>query len=235
MQSPKIEKLLILQDRDQSRISVELQVRAVPRDMAAVEEKISAEKAAFEAARGELKELEARKKAIETEIGAAAERMSRYKSQQLEVRKNDEYQALGAQIERTQAEIGVLEEDELRVMYAIDEAKRRSAEAEAELKRNIAGHEERIQALRARAESLETELASAREAVAAARSAIDEQTLHLYDRLAAHPGLPAVVPIHDGKCGGCHLKISFNIDSETRKADKLVTCDQCTRIVYWEA
>jgi len=59
--------------------------------------------------------------------------------------------------------------------------------------------------------------------------------LRLFDRLAAKPGLPAVVPLHEGKCGGCHLKISFNIDSETRKPDKLVTCDQCGRILYWEA
>jgi predicted nucleic acid-binding Zn-ribbon protein len=58
--------------------------------------------------------------------------------------------------------------------------------------------------------------------------------LRLYDRLAEQRGLPVVVPINDGKCGGCHLRISFNIDSESRKADKLVTCDQCTRIVYWE-
>ena len=68
----------------------------------------------------------------------------------------------------------------------------------------------------------------------AARGVFDEPTLRLYDRLADQRGLPVVVPINDGKCGGCHLRISFNIDSESRKADKLVTCDQCTRIVYWE-
>jgi predicted nucleic acid-binding Zn-ribbon protein len=71
--------------------------------------------------------------------------------------------------------------------------------------------------------------------VAAARSQLDEQTRRLYDRLAIKPGLPAVVAIHEGKCGGCHLKISANADSERRKADQVVTCDQCGRIIYGES
>jgi hypothetical protein len=200
-----------------------------------VEQKIAAEKAAIETTRDELKELEVKKKAIENEVGATEDRLAKYKSQQLQVRKNDEYQALGHEIEVTQAQIGALEEEELKVMYAIDEAKRKFTAAGEELKQNIASHESRIHTLREREANLQSELQAAQEAVAGARSLLDEPALRLYDRLAAQPGLPVVVPIHEGKCGGCHLKISFNIDSETRKPDKLVTCDQCTRIVYWEA
>lgn len=235
MAIPTLEKLLVLQNRDQQRLSLETQLKAVPREIAAVEQKIAAEKAALETTRAEWKDLEVKKKAIENEVGATQEKLARYKSQQLQVRKNDEYQALGHEIEVTQAEIGALEEEELKLMYAIDAAKRSFAAAEAELTRNIAGHEARIRLLRERETSLQTELQAEQAAVAAARSLLDETSLRLYDRLAAKPGLPVIVPIHEGKCGGCHLKISFNVDSETRKPDKLVTCDQCMRIVYWEA
>jgi predicted nucleic acid-binding Zn-ribbon protein len=127
MPTPTIEKLLILQERDQQRLSLDNQVKAVPREIAAVEQKIAAEKAAFEAARGEARELEAKKKAVENEIGAVQDRLARYKSQQLLVRKNDEYQALGVEIDHAQAEIGAQEEEELKVMYAIDEAEHRRA------------------------------------------------------------------------------------------------------------
>ena len=71
--------------------------------------------------------------------------------------------------------------------------------------------------------------------VAAAREGIDESVQRLYERLAVKPGLPVVVAIRDGKCDGCHLKISSNVESESRKADKVVMCDQCGRIVYWES
>jgi predicted nucleic acid-binding Zn-ribbon protein len=229
-----IEKLLVLQDRDQRRLALESQLRAIPRDIAAVEQKIAAGQTAREAARGELQQLEVKKKAIENEIGSAAERQARYKSQQLQVRKNDEYQALGVEIEHTQSEIGALEEEELRVMYAIDEAKQRFTGVGEELQRTTSGHEARIGTLRERETGLQSELGAAQEAVAAARNELDEPARRLYDRLATKPGLPVVVAIHEGKCGGCHLKISANVDSERRKADQLVTCDQCGRIVYGE-
>jgi uncharacterized protein len=234
MPTPMIEKLLVLQDRDQRRLALESQLRAIPRDIAAVEQKIATGQTVREAARGELQQLEVKKKAIENEIGSAAERQARYKSQQLQVRKNDEYQALGVEIEHTQSEIGALEEEELRVMYAIDEAKQRFAGAGEELQRTTSGHEARIGMLRERGTGLQSELGAAQEAVAAARSQLDEPVRRLYDRLATKPGLPVVVAIHEGKCGGCHLKISANVDSERRKADQLVTCDQCGRIVYGE-
>ena len=235
MPPPTIEKLLILQDRDQKRLAQEGLLRTIPRDVAAIEQKIAGEQTALEAARGELQQLELKKKALENEIAAAAEQMGRYRSQQLQVRKNDEYQALGVEITHTQSAIGVMEEQELEVMYAIDEARRKITAAGEELKRNVSGHEARIRLLRERETTLQGELEAAQALVAAAREGIDEAVRRLYDRLASKPGLPAVVAVREGKCGGCHLKISSNVESESRKADKVVTCDQCGRIVYWES
>ena len=235
MPAPTIEKLLILQDRDQKRLLLDSQLRAIPRDVAAVEQKISEEQAAIEAIRGELQKLELKRKALKNEIGVATEQMGRYRSQQIQVRKNDEYRALGIEIEHAQSAIGALEEQELEVMYAIDEARRKSVEAGEELKRNVSGHEARIHVLNEREAGLRTELDAVLALIAAAREELDEPVRRLYDRLASKPGLPVVVAVREGKCDGCHLKISTNIESETRKADKLVTCDQCGRIAYWDA
>jgi uncharacterized protein len=235
MSTPTIEKLLILQDRDQKRLAQEGLLRTIPRDVAAIEQKIAGEQTALGAARGELQQLELKKKAMESEIAAATEQMGRYRSQQLQVRKNDEYQALGGEITRTQSAIGTLEGQELEVMYAIDEARRKVTAAGEELKRNVSGHEARIRLLREREITLHGELQAAQVLVATAREEIDEAVRRLYDRLASKPGLPAVVAVREGKCGGCHLKISSNVESESRKADKVVTCDQCGRIVYWES
>jgi len=88
-------------------------LRTIPRDVVAIEQKIAGEQAALEAARGGLQQLELKKKALENEIAAATEQMGRYRSQQLQVRKNDEYQALGVEIAHTQSAIGVMEEQEL--------------------------------------------------------------------------------------------------------------------------
>src|SRR5260221_8527985 len=124
MLSSLIQALLILQDRDAKRIGLETQVKAVPGDVARVEQKIAAEKAAIDVAKAEMRELETKKKLLETEIGSAEEKMGRYKTQQLSVRKNDEYQALGHEIATTQGQIDELEGRELEVMYGIATAKK---------------------------------------------------------------------------------------------------------------
>jgi predicted nucleic acid-binding Zn-ribbon protein len=234
MRHPALDKLLILQDRDGKRLNLEAQLKATPRDIAAVEQKIAAEKAAIDTARAEMKELEVKKKSLESEIGAADEKVRKYRTQQLSVKKNDEYQAIGHEIETMEAAISALEEKELAVMYSIDEAKKKFAAAEAVLKQNIAGHETRIRDLRTRETSLTAELQKAQADVADVRAPIDVPSLRIYDRIAAR-GLPACVSIHEGKCSGCHLKVSSESDSDSRKGEKLATCDQCGRIVYFES
>ncbi len=237
MLTPVLEKVLILQDRDAHRRGLEAQIKAVPGEISLVEQKIAAEKAAIEAARTEVKELETKKKLLETEIGSAEDKLGKYKTQQSQVRKNDEYQALGHEIEHTETAISEMEGRELEVMYAIDEAKKKFAAAEAVLKQNIAGHQSRIAVLNERATALKAELEGASAAFQAARGRLDEPALRIYDRLAAR-ALPVCVPIHGGKCGGCHLKVSSEVESAARGKStdgKLAACDQCGRLVYWES
>jgi predicted nucleic acid-binding Zn-ribbon protein len=227
-------KLRELQDRDMHRLSLEQQLAAAPRDIAAVEAKITAEKQAIETAKSEWHGLEAKKKTLENEIKAAEEKVAKYKTQQLEVRKNDEYRALTHEIETTEGIISGYEEEELKIMYSIDEAKKRFAEAERVLKQNISGHEAKIASLRAHEKELRGEHDQAVAAANAARTAVPEPQVRVYDRLAKKPGLPVCVAVQGGRCGGCHMRVSSNIEFEARKAENIVTCDQCGRIVYWQ-
>lgn len=239
MPNPLIQALLVLQDRDQKRLGLEANLKTVPGDIARVEQKIAAEKAAIDTAKTELRGLESKKKLLETDIGSAEGKVGQYRTQQLSIRKNEEYQAMGHQIETALAQIAELEGQELEVMYAIDEAKKKFAAAEAELKANIAGHEARIKMLKERESSLAAELAAAQVEVATARGPVEPLKLRVYDRIAAR-NMPVVVPIHGDKCGGCHLKVSSEVVSGARGKGldplaQLPTCDQCGRIVYWES
>lgn len=228
-----IASLLTLQERDTRRLSLEQQLKSLPREVAAVEARIAAEKQAIESAKAEWHGLESKKKLLETEIQAAEGKVAKYRTQQLEVRKNDEYRALTHEIEAAEATIGGFEEEELKIMYQIDEAKKRFAAAEAELKGNISGHEARIRTLRERETQIQAELKEAQAAVAAARPQVPEPQLKVYDRLAVKPGHPVCVPVSGGKCGGCHLRIPTHIEVLAKGGTEIATCDQCGRIVYW--
>ncbi|HEX2860145.1 MAG TPA: C4-type zinc ribbon domain-containing protein, partial [Lacunisphaera sp.] len=208
---------------------------SVPREIAAVEARIASEKQAIEVAKAEWHGLESKKKLLEVDIKGAEEKAAKYRTQQLEVRKNDEYRALTHEIETTEALIAGFEEEELKIMYEIDGAKQRFQAAEAELKKNIAGHEEKIRSLRERESQLQAELKTAQEAVAAARPGVPEPQLRIYDRLAVKPGHPVCVTVNGGKCGGCHLRVPTHIEVMARTGTEIATCDQCGRVVYWQS
>lgn len=226
-------KLLVLQERDSKRLTLEQQLKGVPREIAAVEAKIAAEKAAIESAKAEWHGLESKKKLLEVEIKSAEEKIAKYKTQQSQVRKNDEYQALTHEIDTAQTGIDTLEEQEIGVMLLIDEAKKRFAAAEAALKNNITGHEGRIRMLQEREQQLQGEVKAAQEAVAAARPDVPEPQLKIYDRIATKPGHPVCVTVNGGRCGGCHLKVPTHIEVQARNGTEIATCDQCGRVVYW--
>ncbi len=230
-----LDKLLVLQDRDSKRLAFEQQLNAVPREIAAVEARIAAEKGAIEAAKAEWQGLEVKKKQLEMEIGGAEEKIAKYRTQQSQVRKNDEYQALTHEIETSQTAIGTLEEQEIGVMLLIDEAKKKFAAAEAELKKNITGHEAKIRALRDRGQQLQADVQAAQAAVAAARLGVQATQLKIYDRVAVKPGHPVCVTVNGDRCGGCHLKVPTHIVVQARAGVELTTCDQCGRVVYWQS
>lgn len=234
MAAASIPSLLELQERDSKRLGLEQQLKNSPREIAAVEAKIAAERAAIESAKSEWQSLESQKKLLDVEIKSSEEKVAKYKTQQMQVRKNDEYQALTHEIENTQAAIGTLEEQEIGVMFKIDEAKKRFAVAEGDLKRNIVGHETRIRTLRERETQLQSDLKGAQDAVAAARPNVPEPALRLYDRLATKPGHPVCVPVKNGKCGGCHLRVPTHIEVMAKTGSEIATCDQCGRIVFWQ-
>jgi predicted nucleic acid-binding Zn-ribbon protein len=230
-----LDKLLVLQERDSKRLAFEQQLNGVPREIAAVEARIAAEKSAIEAAKAEWRELESKKKQLEMEIGGAEEKVAKYRTQQSQVRKNDEYQALTHEIESSQAAIGTLEEQEIGVMLFIDEAKKKFSAAEAELKKNITGHEAKIRALREREKNLQADVKTAQETVAAARLEVLPPQLKIYDRIAVKPGHPVCVTVNGDRCGGCHLKVPTHIVVQARAGVEIATCDQCGRVVYWAA
>ncbi|TAG27594.1 MAG: hypothetical protein EAZ36_06635 [Verrucomicrobia bacterium] len=228
-------QLLVVQDRDSRRRQLEQQLAAIPVERAQVESAIAADKAAIDAAKTALRELETKKKLLETEIGSAETKLAKYRTQQLSVKKNEEYQALGKEIATMVAAIGALEEQDLEVMYAIDAAKQRFATDEGVLKDSIAKHATKVVTLGERAANLTTELVEARAAAAAAREGVPAHSLRIYDRVASRQW-PAVVPLRAGKCGGCHLKVSSEAESCSRSSDpaQLGICDQCGRILYWD-
>lgn len=233
MLDPQIEKLLIVQDRDTKLQKIEQELTRIPTERAKIEAAISAEEANIEAARQSLQSKEVERKDLDNEVKSKEATLARFRTQQLQVKKNDEYKALTHQIEQTESEIGVLEERELELMLEIDVLKEDFAKAKADIELRIVEQRKEIGVLSEKEVNLKESLIAAKEALTEARNPVDASYLGHYDRVSNMvKRAPYVVSLSGQKCDGCHLRVSNEVAKGARDSGEPHFCDQCARMVY---
>ncbi|EDY82629.1 conserved hypothetical protein [Verrucomicrobiia bacterium DG1235] len=233
MVSDALTKMLILQDRDMKLQQVEDALLTIPQEREACKAKIAKLKDDIESARQRIKELETRGKTIETEMASIEAQIVKYKNQQLQVKKNEEYQALIHEIEGASKKISDLESDELEVLYELDEERKRFEEEEVKAMEFIALEETQIIRLDEREAEVKGELESARFAKTAAEGELDNPSRSKYTQVARGLKFPVIVALSGHSCSGCHMRVSNAIDSEVKAAQEITTCDNCGRILYY--
>src|SRR5437762_12996535 len=117
--------------------------------------------AGVETLKQKTRQVEIDRKKLELDVGTRTESISRLKTQQYQTRKNDEFQALGHEIERYENDIRKIEDEELELMVQADKIKADLAEEEkkaAAIKESIARQtadlDEKSKALQLRLEEL---------------------------------------------------------------------------------
>ncbi len=230
---PHVEKLLILQDRDIRSDEIRRRLTELPAEIQSFEARIAAELAAVEEARGALKRSELKRREFEQRITKTEDDIRRFRTQQLSVKKNEEYRALETEIENAQAAIGQLENEALETMMQIDEdlvTLKKREEQSREILAELRGHIER---LRLAESAFRQDLSAADAAVAQAREGIPERVLSVYRYVRERVRRPPyVTPVEEQRCSGCHIKVSHTTMASLRNPNELSRCENCSRIVY---
>jgi hypothetical protein len=231
----ELEQLLVLQDRQQKIRQIQTEIKTLPVERTHLESQLAASAAGLDALKQKARQLEVDRKKLELDVGTRTESIARLRTQQYQTRKNDEFQALGHEIERYQNEIRKLEDQELELMIEADKLKAEvdSAEKSASatkdtVSRQLSNLEAKSKAL----EAQEAQLADERKALA---SNIDADLLDQFERLFNSKGDAAIVAVEHGVCTGCHMKVTTATASQVKAGKEIVNCENCGRILYDEA
>jgi len=229
----ELEQLLILQDRQQKIRQIQTEIKTLPLERAHLESQLAATAAGVESLKQKGRHIEIERKKLELDVGTRSESIVRLKTQQYQTRKNDEFQAIGHEIQRYEAEIRKLEDQELELMIEADkfkgqiEAAEKSARATKDsISRQLADLETKLKALGSQQQELEKE----RETLAAQ---IDDDLLDQFERLFNSKGDAAIVAVEHGVCTGCHMKVTTATASQVKAGKEIVSCENCGRILYF--
>lgn len=181
----------------------------------------------------EVKELTTTIEQQELKLQEITAKIKKYESQQLSIKKADEFNALtlettAAEREKTTLEHKmsdlvdrkVAEEDLLEVIkQSLTSSEESSKNLEQEVSSSILTINEEGSYLKAQRDEL------AKEA--------DPELLRLYDRLLKNKKDRVVVSIENRTCSGCHIVLTAQHENLVRKGTSLTFCEHCSRIHYW--
>ena len=230
-----IEKLLAIQDRDQRLRTFRTELGAIPTEKSAKERLIAEAAARLENARTRAKEIEVQKKSIEVEAASKRDQIARYKTQQMQTRKNEEFSALAHEIETVEKSITQIEDREIELMEEAEALRPQISSAEQTYAADKSKYETQISNLGEKESNLKARISELEETRKASAAEIDEDLLDRYNRLFQTKNAAAVVALEHEVCTGCHMKVTTQTSVELRAEKSIISCPQCGRILFTPA
>lgn len=62
----------------------------------------------------------------------------------------------------------------------------------------------------------------------------DPEILKIYEKLLRNKKDRVVVPMENRTCSGCHIALTAQHENAVRKGERLIFCEHCSRILYWQ-
>jgi len=231
---PDIENLLKLQEADKEIRRLQEEIAELPKRVAAIERKLAGTKAQLEKAQASVKTDEAARKKHDATITDLRGKISKYRDQSLDVKTNEQYKALLAEIQFAEKEISETEDKILELMVNADSRSAEVKAAQAELKEETAEIEKEKEQARQRTAEDEKLLAEWRGKRDQLRTGIDEDLLRQYERVSKFRGT-GIAEVRDQKCMGCQVMLRPQTYNDIRSGNKIMYCDSCQRVLYVNA
>ncbi|MEI8364904.1 MAG: zinc ribbon domain-containing protein [Parachlamydiaceae bacterium] len=173
-------------------------------------------------------------RSIEGEIADIKTKLKKLETQQSSIKKVDEFNALSHEMSQADRERSTkeqrlsdhidklaAEEDSLKALNdTLKTTISTSKVLEAEIQEGIDKINEEGRELKAQRDQL----------VAKA----DPDVFRIYERLLRNKKDRVVVPIEGRCCSGCHIMLTAQDENLVRKGERLVFCEHCSRIHYWQ-
>ncbi len=170
----------------------------------------------------------------ETQIKEIQEKVAKFEAQQVAVKKMDEFNALTQEMTAAGRERSAVEH---RLSDLMDKL---AAEEDflVTLKENLQSTEENSELIEKEIHEsiakINEEGRSILEKREGMKGGVPEELFQIYERLLKNKRDRVVVPIENRTCSGCHILLTPQHENLVRKGDRLVFCEHCSRVLFWQ-
>jgi len=230
----ELRKLAGLQKLDSKIFSLKQEAARHPKMQQDIDAEFEEKKATFKALEEKKQKIQLAQKTKESELAVKEDNIKKTQGQLGQLKTNKDYQAKLAEIESLKADKSLIEEEILKLMDDTEEAKR-SVEAEKKaLEAEEKTYRDRKKALEEKTRELEgciNDLEGQRKILV---SSVEKEILKVYEHILQGREGSALVQVISNSCEGCHMRVPHQVINEIKMYSRLITCENCSRILYLE-
>jgi predicted nucleic acid-binding Zn-ribbon protein len=229
---PSLEQLHRLQDLERQAAALRADIDAVDQRRREIEAPVVEAQQALDALTSTIEERQTQRRAGDRDVAASQQRLTKFRQQLMAVTNSREYEAVQHEIATVEAELKSREDQTITLLFELDDLAPKAEDARRVLaeRKDAAGVS--LAGLADETQRHRLELAALDGSIAALRPTVDAAALATYDRTAKRYPRFAVAELRGDLCVGCNVKIRPMLASEVRRGEKIVQCENCTRLLY---
>lgn len=229
-----IGSLVELQEIDNQISKVEAQIAEGFAEVEKKQLEITERQAAIARLQEKIETSETRRRELEAEVEDELARIKDRQTKLMNVQTNREYQSLLREIEDGKRNNKQREEELVLLMEQIE-----SLQAKLTEESNVCATQEKLLGEeQAKAEKQAAELNDKKAKVAKVRTEkageVNPPLLRKYEMLRQRRNGTALAAVHNGVCRGCNMNIPPQLFIELQKAEQLLACPTCNRLMFHE-
>ena len=231
----QLDILINLQEIDSKMLNLENRIHQIPEEIFDLDQTLDNERKSVEELNSLVNEGNKQRVLLEGDVESFKDKLSKYKTQLMEVKTNKEYQAMLHEIENTNQEIRTIEDQTLEQMVKTEESEQQLEEA----KQKLATQESLLSKKRDELESSGLKIQGNIDQFKDERDQLEKQIqgeiLQQYKKIALARNQIALAEAKDQSCQACHVRLRPQLFNEIKTNQKIITCESCNRILYYIA
>jgi len=207
----------------------------IPLEVADLKSLFEEREASFLGAEQEFETLKRQRREKEREIEEERDKVERAKAKLMSIKTNKEYYAMLKEIEGTRRTNTAREDELLSLLSRYEEAEKRLAERKADLEEVSGRYRERMVDIEARMGSFDDDIGKLDARRRQVSSQLEPSLVRRFEMIFERRDGLAVVAARNYSCMGCHMNIAPQLFNQLQREDRIHTCPNCNRVVYYDA
>lgn len=231
--SNDLSRLILLQKLDVEIRQLQDEVTSLPLRQKELEQQFAAAVTEYLELKNGLETALTEKREHEEKIDEEQQRHLKFKNDLMKSTNEREYTTAVREIDVARKVISQLETDTLKLMERIEKLEADLAEKTPAMEIERERVDRLLAELRARAATAEARIAELRSGRPSLYDALSFDARSNYDRLSRMKSGLALAEARDYSCLGCRMSIRPQVFNDIRRAERIIMCENCGRILYF--